>query len=155
MVQLALYEPDIPQNVGATVRLAAGLGMPLHLVEPFGFVYAATKLGRAALDYHRFATVQRHASFAAFDDWRKVAGARLILLSTRGAAPYAHARFRPGDVLMAGRESAGAPAGVHAAADLTLRIPLRPGVRSLNVVTALAMVAGEALRQTGGTGAEA
>ncbi|TVQ32218.1 MAG: tRNA (cytidine(34)-2'-O)-methyltransferase [Geminicoccaceae bacterium] len=148
MPQLALFQPDIPQNVGATVRLAAGLGMRLHLIEPFGFVYAARKLRRTALDYHSFADVKRHASFAAFEAWRNAHAGRLVLLTTRAATDYTAVAFAADDILMAGRESAGAPDEVHAAAELRVRIPLLPEVRSLNVVTSLAMVAGEALRQT-------
>ncbi|MFW5833467.1 MAG: tRNA (cytidine(34)-2'-O)-methyltransferase [Pseudomonadota bacterium] len=152
MTQLALFQPDIPQNVGATVRLAAGLGLTLHLVEPFGFVYSVAKLRRTALDYHTLADVKRYASFAEFDTWRGMAGHRLVLLTTRASQDYTAVTFRPGDVLLAGSESAGVPEEVHALADLRVRIPLLPGVRSLNVVTALAMVAGEALRQTHGRG---
>jgi tRNA (cytidine/uridine-2'-O-)-methyltransferase len=150
MTQLALFQPDIPQNVGATVRLAAGLGLTLHLVEPFGFVYSAAKLRRTALDYHTLADVKRYASFVAFDGWRRAGGHRLVLLTTRAAEDYTAVVYRPGDVLLAGSESAGVPDEVHDLAALRVRIALRPGVRSLNVVTALAMVAGEALRQERG-----
>ena len=146
-VALALYQPDIPQNVGAAVRLAAGLGLPLHLVEPFGFVYTPAKLKRTALDYHSLADVNRHVGFAAFETARAATGGRLVLLTTAGALPYTAATFRPDDVLLAGRESGGVPPAVHDAAALRVRIPLQAGVRSLNVVVALAMVAGEALRQ--------
>lgn len=149
-LSFALYEPDMPQNVGAIVRLGAALGCPLELIEPFGFVFDPRKLGRSALDYHRRATLRRHGSWAAFERWRAEAGARLVLLSTHAATPYTAATFRPGDILLCGRESAGVPAAVHAAADLAVVVPLAPGVRSLNVVTALAMVAGEARRQLGG-----
>ncbi len=144
---LALYQPDIPQNVGAAVRLAAGLGLPLHLVEPFGFVYSPAKLRRTALDYHTLADVQRHTGFSAFAAARTAAGGRLVLLTTAATLSYTDAAYRPGDTLLAGRESGGVPETVHDAAALRVRIPLRPGVRSLNVVVALAMVAGEALRQ--------
>jgi tRNA (cytidine/uridine-2'-O-)-methyltransferase len=146
-IHLALFEPEIAANVGATVRLAAGLGMMLHLVEPFGFVYDERKLGRSALDYHRLADVVRHGSFATFDRARRTAGYRLVLLSTRADSSYTAVGYRPGDVLLAGRESSGVTDAVREAAELAVRIPLAPGARSLNVVTALAMVAGEALRQ--------
>ncbi len=146
-LHLALYEPDMPQNVGAAVRLAAGLACPLELIEPFGFVFAPSKLRRTALDYHARADLRRHASWHAFEDWRRRERRRLVLLTTRAAAAYTAVPYRPGDVLLCGRESAGAPDEVHAAADLAVAIPLAPGVRSLNVVTALAMVAGEARRQ--------
>lgn len=147
MPQLALFQPDMAPNVGAAVRLAAGLGLPLHLVEPFGFVYSLGKLRRTALDYHTFADVKRHASYHAFTAWRTEAGQRLVLLTTAAATSYTAVDYRPGDVLMGGSESAGVPPAVHEAADLRVCIPLRSGVRSLNVITALAMVAGEALRQ--------
>ncbi len=146
-VRLCLFEPDIPQNVGAAVRLAAGLACPLDLVEPFGFVFDPKKLRRVALDYHRSASISRHANFKVFDDWRRSEGRRLVLLTTRARTAYTSVCYAPGDILVCGSESAGAPADVHAAAELAVRVPLAPTVRSLNVVTALAMVAGEALRQ--------
>lgn len=146
-LHLALFQPEIAQNVGAAVRLAAGLGCPLELVEPFGFVFDRKKLGRAALDYHEKARLRRHAGFEAFDRQRRRERRRLVLLTTRAASPYTSVAFAPGDILLCGRESDGAPTFVHDAADLRVRVPLARDVRSLNVVTALAMVAGEALRQ--------
>jgi tRNA (cytidine/uridine-2'-O-)-methyltransferase len=146
-LRFALFEPDIPQNVGAVVRLAAGLGCPLELIEPFGFVFDRRKLGRAALDYHDRAEITRHASWHRFEVSRRARGGRLILLTTRGATDYRDLAYRADDVLLVGAESAGVPDTVHAAADRRVVIPLAAGVRSLNVVTALAMVAGEALRQ--------
>lgn len=153
-VSLALFEPEIAANVGACVRLAAGLGLTLHLVEPFGFVYDVRKLRRSALDYHRVADVVRYGSFASFDTARRAAGSRLVLLSTGASVPYTHLAYRPGDVLLAGRESSGVTDPVRAAAAVAVRIPLASGVRSLNVVTALAMVAGEAGRQLAVAGEE-
>lgn len=146
-LHLALFEPEIPHNVGAAVRLAAGLGCPLELIEPFGFVFDRRKLGRAALDYHAKARLRRHMDFDAFEGWRRGEGRRLVLLTTRAERAYTSVAFAPGDVLLCGSESAGAAACVHEAADLRVRVPLASDVRSLNVVTALAMVAGEALRQ--------
>ena len=147
-MRLVLVEPDIPQNAGSLMRLAACLGVGLDLVEPCGFLLDDRRLGRTAMDYARRAEVTRHRSWQAF---RAAAGGqRLLLLTTRGEAPYTEARFRPGDRLLLGSESAGAPDAVHADADLRLRIPLAPGLRSLNVAQAAAMVLGEALRQTGG-----
>lgn len=146
---LALFEPEIPGNVGAAVRLAAALGMALHLVEPFGFVYDLRKLRRTALDYHTLANVVRHGSFASFDTVRRTQSRRLVLLSTSAALPYTAFAFRHGDVLLGGRESSGVTDAVRAAADVAVRIPLAKHARSLNVVTALAMVAGEARRQVG------
>ncbi len=152
-LHFAFYEPDIPQNVGGAVRLAAALSCPLHLIEPFGFVFTPQKLHRAALDYHAHATLRRYAGWSDFESWLGARGARVILLTTRGCQAYATARFHPGDVLLCGRESSGVPDHIHAAAELRLVIPMHPAVRSLNVVTALAMVAGEALRQLRGDAA--
>lgn len=149
---LALYQPEIAGNAGAAVRLAAALDMPLHLIEPFGFVWDLRRLDRAALDYHRQAVVRRHRSFKEFVHWRYDHGRRVVLLSTSGTIAYTRFRFEPTDVLLAGQESAGVPEPVHAAVDVRLQIPMAAGIRSLNVVTALAMVAGEGLRQLGWQG---
>lgn len=149
-MRLALFQPDIAGNVAGVMRLAACFDLPLDLIEPFGFVLDPVRLRRVGLDYAARAEVRRHASFAAFEDERRSAGCRLVLLTTRARASHLDARFSPDDVLMAGRESAGAPDEVHAAADLAVRIPIRADCRSLNVVTALAIVAGEALRQSAG-----
>lgn len=143
----AVYEPDIPQNVGAMVRLAAALACPLELIEPFGFVFDRKRLGRAALDYHDRAAITRHASWERFAAAARAAERRLVLLTTRAATDYRDVAYGPRDILLVGSESRGVPAAVHAAADLRVMIPLAADVRSLNVVTALAMVAGEALRQ--------
>lgn len=147
-MRLALYEPDIPQNAGAVIRLAACLGAGVDLIEPFGFLWDDRRLRRAGMDYLDAAAVVRHRSWPAFDEARGTA--RLILLTTRGAAPMPSFAFEPGDVLLMGRESAGVPEAVHARADHRVVIPMVPGMRSLNVVTAAAIVLGEALRQTGG-----
>jgi tRNA (cytidine/uridine-2'-O-)-methyltransferase len=149
-LRLALYQPDIAANAGAALRLAACLAVPLVVIEPCGFVWDDRRLRRAGLDYAALAAVTRLSGFAAFEAWRRGARRRLVLLTTAGTLDYQRVAYRPDDVLLAGRESAGVPAEVHAAADLRLRIPLAPGRRSLNVVTALAMVLGEALRQTDG-----
>ena len=150
MVQIALYQPDIPQNAGTILRLGACLATPVHIIAPAGFDASDRALRRAGLDYLEHAEIHRHASFAAFQKWRNSAGSRLILLTTQAPTLYTDARFRPDDTLLLGRESAGAPAPVHEAADLRIRIPMRPGLRSINVATAAAMVLGEALRQTAG-----
>ena len=147
-MRLALIEPDIPQNLGAFIRLAACLGVPLDIIEPCGFPVDDRRIRRAAMDYYDSARIQRHASWTAFQQDR-VAG-RLVLLTTAGASRFPEASFRTDDTLLLGRESAGVPADVHAAADLRLRIPLQKSLRSLNVATAAAMVLGEALRQTNG-----
>jgi tRNA (cytidine/uridine-2'-O-)-methyltransferase len=146
-LRFAVYEPDIPQNVGAIVRLAAGLACPLDLIEPFGFVFDRKRLGRAALDYHARAEITRHASWPRFEAAARADGRRLVLLTTTAATDYRDLAYGPRDVLLVGSESGGVAPAVHAAVDARVLIPLAPGVRSLNVVTALAMVAGEALRQ--------
>ena len=147
-MRLALFEPDIPQNLGAFIRLSACLGVPLDVIEPCGFPVDDKRIRRAAMDYYDLATIARHASWTAFQQGR--AAGRLVLLTTTGATRLPDAAFQPGDTLLLGRESAGVPAEVHAAADLRLRVPLQKGARSLNVALAAAMVLGEALRQTNG-----
>ena len=147
-IHLALYQPDIPQNAGTIVRLAACLGVAVDLIEPAGFLLGDRQFRRAGLDYLARATIRRFPSWQAWLAAR--AGARLVLLTTRGDEPYVRFRFRADDGLLLGRESAGVPDTVHAAADARLRVPMLPGARSLNVAVAAAMVLGEALRQTGG-----
>ncbi|MDB5598696.1 MAG: hypothetical protein JWN71_740 [Xanthobacteraceae bacterium] len=149
-MRIALYAPDIPQNTGTILRLCACLGIEAHIIEPAGFPITDRAFRRAGMDYLDQVTIVRHISFAAFDTWRRSAGHRLVLFTTRGATSYLAHDFRGGDILLFGRESAGAPDELHAAADARLAIPMRPGVRSLNVAVAVAMVAGEALRQTDG-----
>lgn len=158
-MRLALYQPDIPQNCGALIRLAACLGVGLDIIEPCGFLLDDRRLKRAGLDYHALAEVVRHRSWTAFRTAWQTRGAageapgaagRLLLLTTGGDWSYTDFAYRPADVLLLGRESAGVPAEVHAAADARLVIPLRPGCRSLNVAQAGAMALGEALRQTRG-----
>lgn len=154
-MRLALYEPDIPQNCGALIRLAACLGVGLDIIEPCGFLLDDRRLRRAGLDYHDRVYLRRHRSWTEFQSSRgepadERAAGRLLLLTTAGDCPYTAFSFAADDVLLLGRESAGVPAAVHAAADARLVIPMRPGCRSLNVAQAAAMVLGEALRQTGG-----
>lgn len=148
-MQLALYQPDIPQNTGTILRLGACLGVPVHVIAPAGFDLSDRRLKRSGLDYLDHARLVRHASWAAFEDWRRGVGARLILLTTGAARAYTDFAFAEDDVLLLGRESAGVPEDVHRAADARLVVPMAPGLRSLNVATAAAMVLGEALRQTG------
>lgn len=145
---LALYQPDIPQNAGTILRTCACLGLGAAIVEPAGFPVSDRHFRRAGMDYLDHVDIGRHVSFSAFEDWRRQAGRRLVLLTTRAAIPYTEFEFRPDDVLMLGRESAGAPPEVHAAADARLVVPIRPELRSLNVAVAAAMVLGEAIRQT-------
>jgi tRNA (cytidine/uridine-2'-O-)-methyltransferase len=152
-MRLALYEPDIPQNLGAFIRLAACLATPLDIIEPCGFPVDDRRIRRAAMDYYDLAQLRRHNSWAAFQ--RDGLPGRLVLLTTSGATPLPQAAFEPDDTLLLGRESAGVPPDVHAAADLRVRVPLQKGARSLNVALAAAMVLSEALRQTSGFPASA
>jgi tRNA (cytidine/uridine-2'-O-)-methyltransferase len=146
-MRLALYEPDIPQNTAAILRLGACLGVAVDLIEPMGFLWEDRRLRRAGMDYLDRVEHRRHASWARFAEAR--GAGRLVLLTTRGAVAYHRFAFRADDTLLLGRESSGVPETVHAAADARLAIPLQPGLRSLNVALAAAMVLGEALRQTG------
>ena len=144
-MRLALYQPDIPQNTGAMMRLAACLGVPLDIIEPCGFALDDRKLRRVGMDYLDHLTLIRHESWEAFLRDRD---GRLLLLTTAAQRSYASFAFESQDILLVGRESAGAPQEVHEAADARLRVPMRAGTRSLNVSLAAAMVLGEALRQT-------
>jgi tRNA (cytidine/uridine-2'-O-)-methyltransferase len=147
-MRIALYEPDIPQNTGTILRLCACLGVDAHLIEPAGFPISDRAFRRAGMDYLDQVTIMRHASWQAFDAWRRSERLRLVLLTTRATTPYLDHSFATGDILMLGRESAGVPEAVFAAADARLLIPMRPGLRSINVAVACAMALGEALRQT-------
>jgi tRNA (cytidine/uridine-2'-O-)-methyltransferase len=147
-MRIALYEPDIPQNTGTILRLAACLGVEAHIVEPAGFPTSDRAFRRAGMDYLDQVLIVRHASWSAFDAWRRSEGLRLILFTTAASVSYLDHRFRPDDVLMFGRESAGVPDAVHQAADARLLIPMRPGLRSINVAMVAAMALGEAMRQT-------
>ncbi|GLI92664.1 tRNA (cytidine(34)-2'-O)-methyltransferase [Methylocystis echinoides] len=146
---LALYQPDIPQNAGTMLRACACLGVEAVIIGPAGFPVTDSAFRRAGMDYLDFVTLQRHASFDAFQAWRAAQGAsrRLVLLSTRADAAYTACNYQSGDILLVGRESAGVPDDVFSAADLAVRIPMQPQARSLNVAVAAAMVMGEALRQ--------
>lgn len=148
MPDIALFQPDIPQNTGTILRLAACMNVRVHLIEPAGFPISDSALRRAGMDYLERAAMTRHLDFGHFEDWRKREGKRLVLLTTSAAAPYTGFSFQPGDVLMMGRESSGVPEGVHTRADARLTIPMAEGMRSLNVAVSAAMVLGEALRQT-------
>ena len=148
-MRLALYEPDIPQNTGALLRLAACFGVAVDLVEPMGFLFDDRRLRRAALDYAALAAVRRHASWSAFLAVHE-AGSRLVLMTTSGVIPLDRFGFASSDTILLGRESAGVPEAVHAAVAARIVIPLRSEARSLNVALAGAMALFEALRQTGG-----
>jgi tRNA (cytidine/uridine-2'-O-)-methyltransferase len=152
-MRLSLYQPDIPQNAGTILRLAACLAVGVDVVGPAGFDFSDRNLRRAGLDYLDHVEIVRHVSFTAFLASRarqRPAAGRLVLLTSHGDTTYANFRFAPDDTLLLGRESAGVPNDVHAIAQARLRIPMRPGMRSLNIAVAAAMVLGEALRQTGG-----
>jgi tRNA (cytidine/uridine-2'-O-)-methyltransferase len=149
-MRIALYEPDIPQNTGTILRTCACLGVEAHIIEPAGFPVTDRAFRRAGLDYLDQVAITRHLSFAAFDDWRQAQRLRLVLLTTAATTSYLDHAFRDDQVVLFGRESAGVPEAVHNAADTRLRVPIREGFRSLNIAVAVAMVAGEALRQAGG-----
>jgi tRNA (cytidine/uridine-2'-O-)-methyltransferase len=147
-MRIALYEPDIPQNTGTILRLCACLGVEAHIIEPSGFPATDRAFRRAGMDYIDNVRITRHGSFAAFEEWRRRERLQLVLLTTAAERSYLDHMFALDQVLLFGRESAGVPASVHEKADIRLRIPMQPGMRSLNIAMAAAMVAGEALRQT-------
>ena len=149
-MRIALYEPDIPQNTGTILRLAACFGLAAHIIEPAGFPSSDRAFRRAGMDYLDQVTIQRHPSWEAFAAWREQAGVRLVLFTTRAGISYLDHAFGADDLLLFGRESAGVPEAVHQAAAARLVIPMRARMRSLNVAMAAAMAVGEALRQTGG-----
>ena len=146
-MRLALYEPDIPQNTGTILRLCACLGVEAHLIGPAGFPLTDRAFRRAGMDYLDQVTIVRHASFRHFDDWRRGERLRLVLFTTRAQTSYLAHAYAAADILLCGRESAGVPPAVAEAADVRLVIPMRPGLRSINVAMTAAMALGEALRQ--------
>ena len=147
-MRIALYQPDIPQNTGTILRLAACLGIEAHLIEPAGFPVSDRAFRRAGMDYLDRVALVRHATWEAFEGWRRAQALRLVLFTTRAAASYLDHVFTPRDILLFGRESSGVPDEVHAAAEVRLRVPMRPDMRSLNVAMTCAMAVGEALRQS-------
>lgn len=152
-MRIAIYQPDIAQNTGTILRLCACLSVPVDIIEPAGFDIGDRALKRAALDYLSHVDITRHVSFAAFRESRTAIsppGARLVLLTSHADMPHHQFAFEKNDTLMLGRESAGCPEDVHQIASARITIPMRPGLRSLNVAVAGAIVLGEALRQTGG-----
>jgi len=146
MVSLAFYQPDIPQNVGAAMRLCACLDVPMHIIEPTAFPWKESEFRRAGMDYVNHVTLLKHISWNAFLNAKKTA--RIILAETDGATPLWDFTFQPDDILLMGSESAGTPAGLYQQVDATITIPMKPGVRSMNVVTAASFALSEALRQT-------
>ena len=147
-MRLALFEPDIPQNTGALLRLGACMDVAVDIIEPCGFVLDDARLRRAGMDYLEKVRMTRHSGWEHFIAARGPDDGRLVLLTTAGDVSYTGFRFDAADTLLVGRESAGVPISVHRAADARVTIPMQPGLRSLNVALAAAMVLGEALRQT-------
>lgn len=147
MIEIALYQPDIPQNVGAAIRLCACLGIRLHIIEPCGFPFNDKKIKQAGMDYLTQVELIRHNSWEIFTSANK--DKRLILMTTKSSDPYINFKFNDGDILIAGRESAGVPDTVHDYVNHRLLIPMTGQARSLNIINATAMITGEALRQTG------
>ncbi|KTQ82319.1 tRNA methyltransferase [Aureimonas ureilytica] len=146
-LSLALYQPDIAGNTGTLLRLGACLGVDVEVIEPAGFDLSDRNLRRAGMDYLEMARLVRHVDFEAFEQMRRQAGRRMVLMTTRGATDYRDVAFGPDDVLLFGRESAGVPDRVHDLADIRAVIPMQPGARSLNLAVSAAMVVGEAMRQ--------
>jgi|SRR5262245_341161 len=147
-MRVALFQPDIPQNTGTILRLAACLGVEAHIIGPAGFPASDRAFRRAGMDYLDWVALIHHVSWQSFERWRQAERARLVLFTTRASRNYLEYAFEPRDVLLFGRESSGVPEEVHRAADARLRIPMRSGLRSLNVAMAVAMAVGEAMRQT-------
>ena len=148
-MHLALFQPDIPPNTGTILRLCACLDVTAHIIEPAGFTVSDRAFRRAGMDYLDQVSLIRHDSWARFEEWRAETGGRLILFTTKGATSYLDFRYAASDILLFGRESAGVPEAVAAAADARLKIPIKSSLRSLNVAMAAAMAVGEARRQTG------
>jgi tRNA (cytidine/uridine-2'-O-)-methyltransferase len=148
-MQIALYQPDIPQNTGTILRLCACVGVVAHIIEPAGFPVSDRNFRRSGMDYLDQVNWMRHDSWTKFEDWRRQEERRLLLFTTKGATPYLDFRYQASDILLFGRETAGVPPEVADVADARLVIPIRPSLRSLNVAMAAAMALGEALRQTG------
>ena len=146
-MQIALFQPDIPQNTGTILRLCACLDVAAHIIEPAGFPVSDRHFRRSGMDYLDQVSLTRHDSWSKFEQWRREKGHRLGLFSTKGADSHLDYRYPPADILLLGRESAGVPDEVVTAADARLVIPIQPGMRSLNVAVAAAMALGEALRQ--------
>lgn len=149
-MRIALFEPDIPQNTGTILRLAACFGCETHVIEPAGFPVSDRAFRRAGMDYLDHVKLERHASWHDFENWRRERSLRIVLFTTRAQACYLELAYGTNDILLFGRESAGVPDYVHKIADARVRIPMRTGMRSLNVAVACAMAVGEALRQIRG-----
>jgi tRNA (cytidine/uridine-2'-O-)-methyltransferase len=147
-LRVALYQPDIPGNTGTILRLAACLGCAVDIIEPAGFDISDRSLRRAGMDYLAAATLTRHVNWEHFEAWRQTTGRRLVLASTKASGRYTDFAFRPDDILLFGRESAGVPDHVHDKADARIVVPMVEGQRSINLAVSAAMITGEAMRQT-------
>lgn len=148
-LRIALYQPDIAGNTGTILRFAACLGLSVDIIEPAGFDISDRSLKRAGMDYLAAVTLTRHVNWERYEAWRRESGRRLVLASTKAAERYTDFAYRPTDILLFGRESAGVPDHVYDRADGRVLIPMVEGQRSINVALAAAMICGEALRQTG------
>lgn len=146
MIQIALYQPDIPQNVGAAMRLCACLGLTLDIIHPCGFPWDERKIRQSGMDYVEQINLVQHESWAAFE--KQYENRRIILMTTKSSLPYTEFQFQGNDILLAGRESAGVPEDIHAKLESRVTIPMAGQARSLNIINATAMITGEALRQT-------
>lgn len=146
-MRIALYQPDIPQNLGAMMRLCACMEVGLDIIEPCGFIWDERKIRQSAMDYFDKISITRHKSWDSFYNTYKDQH-RIILMTTRADSHYTDFTFQEGDILLAGRESAGVPDELHNLADSRIGIPMSGGLRSLNIVNATSMILGEALRQT-------
>ena len=149
-MQLALFEPDIPQNAGTILRMAACFGAPVDIIEPCGFIFGDRQMRRAGMDYLDLVEIARYVSWAKFSKSRANLAGRLVLLTTQAEQTHTDFQFKSDDCLILGRESAGVPDQVHDTVDALLRIPMKQNLRSLNVAISAAVVLGEALRQTSG-----
>src|SRR5262249_37983361 len=147
-MEIALFQPDIPPNTGTILRLCACLDVAAHIIEPAGFPITDRAFRRAGMDYLDQVRLTRHISWSKFDEWRRQNGCRLGVFTPTAATSHLDFSYGASDILLFGRETVGVTDEVVAAADARLKIPLRSGLRSLNVAMAAAMAIGEALRQT-------
>ncbi len=145
-MRIALYQPDIPQNLGSMMRLCACMGTDLDIIEPCGFLWNERKIRQSAMDYYDKIKITKHKSWDHFLDIYQGQG-RIVLMTTKTDKSYCDVAYRDTDILLAGRESAGVPQDVHDCVDERIRIPMHGDFRSLNIVNATSMILGEALRQ--------
>ena len=147
-MRIALYQPDIPQNTGNIFRLGACLGVSIDIIEPTGFIFDDKRFKRSAMDYLDHIDYKRHIDWQHFYDWKKENNFRLVLMTTKSQESLYKFEFHPSDILLFGRESAGVPKNIHNIVDHRLKIPMKSGVRSINLSSSVALVLGEGLRQT-------